>query len=155
METAHMKYPNLLALTLLLAAGCLKTPAPVQPPLLTTTPRPMAVPENPALQAQKVFANLQLLYDAGTRYRKTANTFQADYADIVGPGKAIKEINPVAGEDYTGLKFFENHEVHVTLKDGRVLSYTPSVPTPPKPSTTPPQVVRPVSGPTPPPPPDG
>jgi hypothetical protein len=47
------------------------------------------------------------------------------YSDLVGPDKPIKEMKPIAGEDYTQLIIFKGQILKVTLSDGRVINFDP------------------------------
>jgi formylmethanofuran dehydrogenase subunit D len=45
------------------------------------------------------------------------------YAELVGPDKLVKEVVPVAGEDYTSLVFSKGARVEVHMADGRIIRY--------------------------------
>ena len=45
------------------------------------------------------------------------------YAELVGPDKLVKEVVPVAGEDYTSLVFSKGARVEVRMADGRIIRY--------------------------------
>jgi hypothetical protein len=70
-----------------------------------------------------VVNNLYTLDQAAKKYYIVNKVDTVTYAELVGPGKAISEIRPVAGEDYTALVFSKGQRVEVHLSDGRVVRY--------------------------------
>jgi hypothetical protein len=47
------------------------------------------------------------------------------YDKLVGPDKYVKQIQPVAGENYRALKFKQGEPLSVRTSDGRVIRYDP------------------------------
>jgi type IV pilus assembly protein PilA len=78
-------------------------------------------------QEKAVFNNLRQLSAARDQYFLETGKAACTYDDLVGPesGKYIRELKPVAGEDYTTLVFQEGMPLVVRLKDGREVSYGP------------------------------
>jgi type IV pilus assembly protein PilA len=70
-----------------------------------------------------VVNNLYTLDEAAKKYYIERNVDTAAYADLVGPGKLLAEVKPVAGEDYTSLVFRRGQRVEVKLGDGRIVRY--------------------------------
>jgi LysM repeat protein len=70
-----------------------------------------------------VRANLRLLASAARQYQMAHGTTSATYSDLVGPDKLIKELKPIAGENYSTLSFGPNVTgVNVTTANGAVVS---------------------------------
>jgi type IV pilus assembly protein PilA len=73
----------------------------------------MAVPAfqkvRQASQQKAVMNNLSLLYGAAEQYYQVNGLDSVYYEQLVGPGKSVKEIIPVAGEDYQVLVFKKGH----------------------------------------------
>jgi hypothetical protein len=63
------------------------------------------------------------LDEAAKKYYIQNKVDTVSYADLVGPGKLVAEISPVAGEDYTQLVFTNGQRVEVSLPDGRTVKY--------------------------------
>lgn len=76
-------------------------------------------------QQKAVLNNLRQLSAARDQYFLETGKTTCTYADLVGPGpdKYIRELKPVAGEDYKSLVFAMNKPLEVTLSDGRTVSY--------------------------------
>jgi type IV pilus assembly protein PilA len=74
-------------------------------------------------QQKAVINNLRQFSAAGDQYLLETGTDQATYADLVGPDKYIREIRPVAGEDYTQLTYKPGIVLRVRLASGRVVEY--------------------------------
>lgn len=71
-----------------------------------------------------IHANLQRLATAAKHLQLTRGVSNVSYADLVGPGKPIPELKPVAGENYSTLSFGENvTAVSVTTSNGTTISY--------------------------------
>lgn len=70
-----------------------------------------------------VVNNLYTLDEAAKKFYLQNNVDTAAYADLVGPGKLVAEVRPVAGEDYTSLVFMRGQHVEVRLSDGRIVRY--------------------------------
>lgn len=76
-------------------------------------------------QQKMVLNNLRQLSAARDQYFLETGKTTCTYADLVGPGpdKYIRQLKPVAGEDYTTLVFAEGKPIEVTLPGGRTVSY--------------------------------
>ena len=97
-----------------------------------TPDAPAAKDSNPSTQAATVAirANLRQLASAARQYQLEHGATTVNYGDIVGPEKLIKEMKPVAGENYSTLSFGPNVKaVSVTTANGSVVSYDVSAPT--------------------------
>lgn len=75
-------------------------------------------------QEKAVLNNLRQLSAARDQYFLETGKTTCTYDDLVGPEteKYIRELKPVAGEDYTALVFKQGKPLVVTLKDGREVS---------------------------------
>jgi LysM repeat protein len=70
-----------------------------------------------------VRANLRTLAAAARQYQLERGPGPVTYADLVGPGKSITELKPVAGENYTGISFAPNTAtVSVAMADGSTVA---------------------------------
>jgi len=87
-------------------------------------------------QAMAVQNNLRMLSAAADQYYLEHGVSTATYADLVGPGKLIKAITPVAGEDYSRIVTRLGNPIVVHLPDGRVFIYP--LPGTRRPANTPP-----------------
>jgi LysM repeat protein len=73
--------------------------------------------------AVAIRANLRLLASAARQYQEQRGVTTASYADLVGAGKIIRELRPVAGEDYSTLSFGPNVTgVNVTTSSGMTVA---------------------------------
>jgi hypothetical protein len=99
---------------LLMAAGCHKEAA------VSDYGKQQAGAEEVAIRN-----NLHLLAGAADQFylEKGANT--ATYDDLVGPGKYISDVTPMAGEDYHSLLFKQGQPLRVRTSDGRVVEFQP------------------------------
>ena len=87
-------------------------------------------PEEPAVQpasseqvATAIRSNLLQLAAAARQYQIQHGVQSVSYTDLVGPGKLIKELKPVAGESYSTLTFGQNVTgVSVTTAGGSTVS---------------------------------
>lgn len=70
--------------------------------------------------------NLRMLHAAGNQYCLENSVTSATYEQLVGPGKYIEQLKPVAGEDYTGLVFKTDASMTVTTADGKEFSIDPN-----------------------------
>lgn len=75
-------------------------------------------------QEKTVLNNLRQLSAARDQYFLEHGEATCTYADLVGPerGKYIREIKPVAGEDYTALVFEAGKPLVIELSNGREVS---------------------------------
>jgi len=78
-----------------------------------------------ASQEKAVLNNLRMLEAAADQYCLEHNVTTATYDDLVGPGKFIKEMKPVAGEDYRALQFHSGQPLRIRLGNGRWISTRP------------------------------
>ena len=74
-------------------------------------------------QEKAVLNNLRQLSSAADQYYLEHGTESATYNDLVGPGKYIKRIQTVMGEDYAQILFVQGRPLRVRLPDGRVVHY--------------------------------
>lgn len=77
----------------------------------TVEPQPTAATRSAALAestAAAIRANLRQLASAARQYQIASNATSVSFSDLVGPGKLIREIKPVAGENYSTLTFGSN-----------------------------------------------
>lgn len=94
-----------------------------------TEPRP-AVAENPAAVAQAaavataIRSNLRQLANAARQVPADRGVNSVGYTDLVGPDKMIKELKPVAGENYSTINFGPSvTAVSVTTSSGAIVTY--------------------------------
>jgi LysM repeat protein len=74
--------------------------------------------------AAAVRSNLRQLVSAARQYQLERGVSTVNYTDLVGPDKLIKELKPVAGEDYSTLSFGPNvTAVNVTTASGTTIAY--------------------------------
>ena len=87
-------------------------------------PSPSAA-SSPTAQATTaaIRANLRQLSSAARQFQLERGVSNAAYTDLVGPDKIIKELKPVAGENYSTLTFGPNvTAVNVTTANGETVS---------------------------------
>ncbi|MFT3781122.1 MAG: hypothetical protein QM790_03835 [Nibricoccus sp.] len=74
-------------------------------------------------QEKTIQNNLKMFAVAAQQFMLENAKDQAKYEDIVGPGKLIEELKPVAGEDYTSLVVHSSDEsISVTTAAGKVIT---------------------------------
>lgn len=96
-----------------------KTAEPVQGAVVTPTP----VLANTAGIAAAVRSNLRQLATAAQELRTTLGVASVSYNDLVGPGKPIPQLTPVAGETYSTLNFGPDvTAIGVTTSDGATIT---------------------------------
>jgi type IV pilus assembly protein PilA len=78
-----------------------------------------------AAQEKAVMNNLRQLAAAADQFYLEKGVNRATYGDLVGQGKYIRAINPVAGEDYRALRFQSGQPLQVRLPNGQVVRYGP------------------------------
>jgi type IV pilus assembly protein PilA len=78
-----------------------------------------------ASQDKAITNNLRQLAAAADQYYLENSVDSATYSQLVGPGKYVKTIVPVAGENYRMLKFKQGQPLSVRTSDGRVVKYGP------------------------------
>lgn len=87
------------------------------------TASPPALSGMAATPNSAVRANLRRLAAAARHYQIARDVMSVSYSDLVGPGKPIPQLTPVAGEDYSSLMFGPNvTAVSVTTADGNTVT---------------------------------
>lgn len=84
-----------------------------------------AEPAPPSTQAMtaSIQSNLRQLTGAARQYQLERGVTSVGYNDLVGPDKLIKELKPVAGENYSTLTFGPNvTAVSVTTSTGSIVT---------------------------------
>lgn len=95
----------------------------------TTESKPVvAEAAAPAAQASAIAtsirSNLRQLAAAARQYQLERGVTTVGYNDLVGPDRLVKELKPVAGENYTTLNFGPNvTAVSVSTSGGAIVSY--------------------------------
>lgn len=84
----------------------------------------MAIPAFQKVRAQSqekaIYNNLRQFSAAAQQYMLEGAKNEASYKDVVGPGKLLSELKPVAGEDYTTLVLHDGDtSISVTTADGK------------------------------------
>jgi type IV pilus assembly protein PilA len=109
--------------------GILKYPPGPLTPAQTSLAPANPGPKRPLDDRQKryqqisVVNNLFTLDEAAKKYYIQNHVDTATYDDLVGPGKLVRAINVVAGEDYKSLVFARGQRLEVRLSDGRTVKY--------------------------------
>jgi type IV pilus assembly protein PilA len=78
-----------------------------------------------ASQDKAITNNLRQLGAAADQYYLENGVDSVTYGKLVGPDKYIKQIKPVAGENYRALKFNQGEPLRIRTADGRVIEYNP------------------------------
>lgn len=78
-----------------------------------------------ASREKAVLNNLRQLGAASEQYFLETGKTVCTYHDLVGRDKYIREIRPVAGEDYTQMVFRQGEPLRARLPDGRVIEHSP------------------------------
>ena len=87
---------------------------------------------NAAEIATRVRTNLRQLAAAAQQYRQGNNVKTVSFNELVGPGKIIPQLTPVAGENYSTLNFGPDvTAVSVTTADGATIALELRPTTPP------------------------
>ena len=88
--------------------------------------------------ATAIRSNLRQLSTAARQYQLARGATTVSYNDLVGPDKLIKELKPVAGENYSTLNFGPNvTAVSVTTSTGAIVSFEMPPPNAAPPPTLP------------------
>lgn len=88
-----------------------------------------------ASQEKAVMNNLTQLSAAADLYYLQSGRTSALYSDLVGPGKTIKEMVPVAGEDYRLVRLQQGRPLQIRMpSNGQLLQYPPAPVPPPMPT---------------------
>lgn len=74
-------------------------------------------------QEKAVLNNLRMLSAAADEYYLEKGVTKATFDQLVGPDKIVKQMTPVAGEDYRKLIFRQGVPLRLHLPDGSVVSY--------------------------------
>lgn len=92
-------------------------------PTRSAPANPGATTPNATAIAAAVRANLRLLATAGQQLRSRLGVASVSYNDLVGPGKPISSLAPVAGETYSTLNFSPDvTAISVTTSDGATVT---------------------------------
>jgi hypothetical protein len=78
-----------------------------------------------ASQEKAVLNNLRMLAAAADQHYLETGTITATYDQLVGPQRSVKVLNPVAGENYRGLRFQAGQPIRVRLGNGKTVEYAP------------------------------
>lgn len=93
-------------------------------PKTPDTPDATKDPATAVQTAAAVRSNLRQLVSAARQYQVQRGVSTVNYNDLVGPDKLIRELKPVAGEDYSTLSFGPNvTAVSVTTANGTTIAY--------------------------------
>jgi hypothetical protein len=89
---------------------------------------PAVTPAAPAAQAAAIAttirSNLRQLATAARQVQAERGVDNVAYTDLVGPDKLIKDLKPVAGENYSTINFGPNvTAVSVTTSGGAIVTY--------------------------------
>jgi hypothetical protein len=76
-------------------------------------------------QEKVVQNNLRQLQAAAAQHMLETGRERAIYAELVGPGRYIRELKPVAGEDYSKLIFRRGQPVNLRLPSGKLITMPP------------------------------
>lgn len=80
-----------------------------------------------ASQEKAVLNNLAQLNAAAEQYYAQTGRTSAVFSDLVGPGKAIKTLVPVAGEDYRLMRLQKGRSLQIRMPgNGQLLEYPPA-----------------------------
>lgn len=78
-----------------------------------------------ASQEKAVLNNLRQLAAAADQHYLEMGTTSATYDQLVGPDKYVKQIVPVAGENYRTIRFRQGQPLRVRLANGKLIEYSP------------------------------
>lgn len=78
-----------------------------------------------ASQEKAVLNNLRQLSAAADQHYLETGTTTATYDQLVGPTRYIKNLTPVAGENYRTLRFVFGEPLRVRLGNGKMVEYGP------------------------------
>jgi LysM repeat protein len=94
-----------------------KSPNPAATTAAAATPANQAAATE--VTANAVRSNLRQFVAAARRFQAERGTNSVAFSDVVGPGKYIRELTPVAGENYSALTFSPDvTSVSVTTSNG-------------------------------------
>ncbi len=99
--------------------------APTAQPPAAGIPALPAATDPVAAQQRAILNNLRQIAAAADQYYLENGTNKVTLSDLVGPEprKYIKQIVPVAGEDYSKLELAQGKELVVPLPDGTTMKY--------------------------------
>jgi hypothetical protein len=78
-----------------------------------------------AQQTKAVLNHLRQISAAADQYFLENGTNHTTVAELVGPTKYIKQLDPVDGEDYSQLELTQGKELKITTASGITVSYKP------------------------------
>jgi type IV pilus assembly protein PilA len=78
-----------------------------------------------ASQEKAVLNNLRMLAAAADQHYLETGTKSATYDQLVGPTRYVKNVQPVAGENYRALRFVQGEPLRVRLPNGKTIEYKP------------------------------
>lgn len=78
-----------------------------------------------ASQEKAVLNNLRQLAAAADQHYLETGTRTATYDQLVGPTRYVKNVIPVAGENYRALRFVQGEPLRVRLGNGKTVEYSP------------------------------
>lgn len=76
-------------------------------------------------QKKAILNNLRQLSAAADQYYLENGTYHATLADLVGPTRYVRALNPVDGEDYSRMEFSQGKELTITTANGVTVNYAP------------------------------
>ena len=76
-----------------------------------------------AMQKKKILSNLREIAAGVDQYRLMEAKEPTSVADVVGPGKIVRPLESVAGEDYRTVVISGDEPLRVTAKDGTEFVY--------------------------------
>jgi len=76
-----------------------------------------------ASQEKAVLNNLRMLHAAAEQYYLENGVDAATFENLVGPGKFIPQVMPVAGEDYRKLVFKQGRPLRIRMSSGKVVEW--------------------------------
>jgi RNA polymerase sigma factor (sigma-70 family) len=117
------------------------TPMPAPPPVEPPAPAPLSREEAAVLRRSSmnkaIVNNLRVIFDARDRFQQEHGRPPASLDELVGEGKYIPALVPVAGEDYASLPLIPGRPLTVLDQEGANVTYDPSAPPPPPQELTP------------------
>lgn len=70
-------------------------------------------------QEKAILNNLRMLDSAAEQYFLETGRSQVDVSELIGPGRYIRQLEPLAGESYPEILTDDRTEITATLPDGR------------------------------------
>jgi hypothetical protein len=81
--------------------------------------------EPPPEVKRGILNNLRQLGAAADQYYLENGKSEVTLSDLVGPAKYIKRLQPLAGEDYSQIKFEQGKPISVTTAGGYTITHQP------------------------------